>query len=133
MRWLVLSIVVGAVAGCESCDFSFGLIPVTVAVTGTDEVAQVTVCAEEQPCVVVTTLPAFPTDTTTTPIYTADGRALGPGDAYADVHWQGYTTCRVPAMTITVEAPGCAPATLHTDEARPDDADTDHVIALDCG
>lgn len=116
---LATSIALLANAGCESCDFSFGPIPIEVVVSP-EVPARVTVCAEDQGCSTVDT----GVDT---------GMSGEPGAAEFFVSWHGYTQCRQPALEILVVADGCAPRTVNVERMKHDETSGHIEVALDCG
>ena len=110
--------------GCESCGFSFGPIPVHVALTPREVHAKVTLCTElDDDC----------------EARSIDG-TLAPGgitdeDLEFAVDWQGYAACRVPEMRVLVEAEGCASHTVLLERHRADDnrmPGVEIAVALDC-
>ena len=114
-------------AGCESCGFSLGPIWVTVRVTNADRAFAITVCPEDGPC--RSAVAPGPEDTGVVGGYGGYGVF---GEAVVEVPWDGYLTCRVPAMEILIEAEGCLPRVLHTERMRHDEVDTTFELALDC-
>ncbi|MEQ1565450.1 MAG: hypothetical protein ABMA64_07425 [Myxococcota bacterium] len=114
-------------SGCESCDFSFGPIPLTVGVSPYDVVATVTVCQGDDAEVCQTL--------TTAEVTTAYGTAaIAPGTAEGWVSWDGYLTCRYPDLVITASAPGCEPDEVFVEGGDPGEGDPIAVeLSLRCG
>lgn len=120
-------------AGCESCDFSLGLIPLEIHLDPPDTVAVVTVCDKEGQDNVCTTmhLPADPSDPPRLQSRTPDPPE--PGTIYGESHWDGYAVCRYPGLEIDVEADGCAPKHVSVEKRAPKGREKLRVdIALDC-
>lgn len=138
-RPLVSALALAALAlhasGCESCDFSFGPVIVEVSTTPIDRAVTVTVCPEDEICRTIT-LPAADGDTdsdTDSDINeSADPNpdAPGPGGpAVFEVGWHGYGVCKLPEMTVRVEAEGCAPIERHFKRRRPDHSEDDRILS----
>ena len=106
-------------AGCESCDWSFGPIPILVTVSP-EVPARVTVCAEDQSC-----------ETIDTGVDT--GMSGEPGAAEFFIGWHGYTQCRQPALEILVVADGCTPKTCLVERQKHSDTSGLIDVTLDCG
>jgi hypothetical protein len=120
MRWARVAVVAAlANAGCESCDFTFGPIEVTVVVTP-DVPARVTLCAEEQGCQTADTA----ADT---------GMSGEAGAAEFFVGWHGYTQCKQPALEILVVAEGCATRSVAVERKRHVELVGPIEVGLDCG
>jgi hypothetical protein len=108
-RYLLLCLFLSQ-AACESCDFSFGPIPVTVQATLQDSTGQpitdgrsvdVSLCTgegEESSCEVGVILSGAPFETF--------------------VSWDGYLSCRRPALNATLSALGCTTQTVSLEETR---------------
>lgn len=100
---LVALVPLSSASACESCDFSFGPIPVTVSWTPEDRPATVEICGEEACFDVASGAdPSWP-----------------PGQIQTHTGWDGYAVCRYPALVVTVEAEGCEPGVVEHERRRP--------------
>ena len=125
MRNLVVGVALAG-AGCESCEFSFGPIPLVIDVLPDDVLAEVTVCEGEGAC---RTLDPATASSTSTPY-----GATAPAGAWVTyVGWDEGLVCRYPELQITVTAPGCRPGVIEVPKSKPDEDRIDVTILLDCG
>lgn len=119
-------------AGCESCDFSFGPIPVELSVTPRGAKGTITLCDQEGKEVRCNTL-SFPQSPEELPPNWLFPEPPPEGTVQTMVDWDGYVACRFPGLEIDVQAEGCEPLHVSVPKSKPRGREILRVdLELDC-